>query len=60
MKKTFCTPQGTITREITREELLSFAAHGDQEAKQVICKEKIAKALSLQDEIDAIKELLDL
>jgi len=55
------TPQGDAYKELTAQERAERIARFDDYAcKKEVCKEKIAKALSLQDELDAIKELLGL
>jgi len=54
------TPQGFRTRVLSKEEIQALALEGNQSAKKEVCKEKLSKAVSLQEELDAIKELLGL
>jgi len=54
------TPQGSRVRTLTEAETAALAAEGNYAAKLEVAKKKIATATSLQDELDAIKELLGL
>lgn len=60
MKKTYFTPEGKITKELTIEELETEAERGDETARKELCKLKMSLAKTLQEEIDIIKELLGL
>lgn len=60
MQKVFFTPEGKVIRTLSAVELQDRADNGDYEAKKEIAKDKIGKAMSLQDELDAIKEMLGL
>ncbi len=60
MKKTFHTPQGEETRELTTQELTDLAALGDAEAKKEIAIEDVKKATDIDGLVDIILKYLEL
>jgi hypothetical protein len=58
VSKTFFTPQGQVTRELTSEEIIKLADIGDSECKQDILKQDKGKAGTLQSRIEAIEKYL--
>lgn len=58
MKKQFFTKDGMIERETTPEELTFFANLGSNEAKKAIAKEKFDKALTIEEKVAALSELI--
>ena len=58
MIRTFYTPQGRETRELTKEEVDTFAQSGDIEAKKEKAGEKLALATTITHKIDAVIEFL--
>ncbi len=54
--KTFHSPEGKETKELTQREIEEFAALGDNDCKKELLKQSINKAKTLQEEIDALKE----
>lgn len=58
MKKTFYTPTGEETRELTSQELSFFAASGDIQARKEILSQDKAKALTIEERVAAIEKYL--
>jgi len=58
MIKQFYTKDGIVNRELTQEEIITFAADGDTEARKEILKQELKTALSNDDRIKAILKFL--
>lgn len=58
--KQFHTPTGTYIKELTQEELVSFASQGDYECKKELAKQNLATAKTDSDKLAIVLELLDL
>lgn len=58
VKKTFCTPQGNTTRELTDAEIEEWANLGDEECRIARAKKKKQQATSVREELDALWQYL--
>jgi len=58
MKKTFITTTGEVIRDLTSEEVKLFASRGDIEAKKELLSIALAKATTIQEQINALKEYI--
>lgn len=58
--RTFFTPTGKETRELTQEELESFANSGDPECRKELSKQELKELSTSEQKIDLILDHLGL